>query len=112
MSEGPGDTKEPTPRPYEIRIERAAEKVLTKRRVQADDAERIRGAVDALAEDPRPHPQSSELQGRAGRRLRVGDYRIIYDVDEPHPDYQEPGSGEPVGLITVWAIGHRQGIYG
>jgi len=96
---------------YEIRIERAAEKSLT-RRMRPDDARRIRAAIGALAEDPRPHPQSRELRGREGRRLRVGDYRVIYEVEEPHPDHPEPGERDPPqGLVTILAVGHRQGIY-
>lgn len=104
MSEGPIGNR------YEVRVERAAEKALT-RRMRPDDANRIRRAIGALAEDPRPYPQSRELRGRQGRRLRVGDYRIIYEIDEPHPDHPEPREGEPAGLVKVLAVGHRQGIY-
>lgn len=96
--------------PYEVRVERAADKALA-RRIRRDDAERVRQAIDTLAQDPRP-PQSSVLRGREGRRLRVGDYRVIYEVDEPHSHHPEPGEGEPAGLVTVVAVGHRQGIYG
>lgn len=104
MSEGPISKR------YEVRVERAAEKVLT-RRMQANDADRIRRAIGVLAGDPRPYPQSRELRGRHGRRLRVGDYRVIYEVDEPHPDHPEPGEGDPAGLVRVLAVGRRQGIY-
>lgn len=99
---------------YEVRVERAAEKALT-RRMRPDDAERIRQAIGALADDPRPHPQSRQLSGQEGRRLRVGDYRVIYEVEEPHPDYPEqpaPEEGDPAGLVKVLDVGHRQGIYG
>jgi len=41
----------------------------------------------------------------------VGDYRVIYEVEEPHPDYPEPEYGDPAGLVTVLVVGHRQGIY-
>ncbi len=95
---------------YEVRVERAADKALA-RRIRRDDAERVRRAIDGLARDPRP-PQSSELRGREGRRLRVGSYRVIYEVEEPHPDHPEPGEGEPAGLVKVLAVGHREGIYG
>jgi mRNA interferase RelE/StbE len=96
---------------YEVRVERAAEKALT-RRMQVDDAERIRRAIGGLAEDPRPYPQSLVLRGREGRRLRVGEYRVIYEVEESHPDHPEPEEGDPIGLVTVLEVGHRQGIYG
>lgn len=95
---------------YEIRVERAADKALAKR-IRRDDAERVRQTIDGLARDPRP-PQSIELRGREGRRLRVGSYRVIYEVEEPHPDHPEPGEGDPAGLVTVLDVGHRQGVYG
>jgi mRNA interferase RelE/StbE len=96
--------------PYEVRVERAAEKALTKR-IRPKDGDRIRRAIGGLAHDPRP-PQSSELRGREGRRLRIGNYRVIYEVEEPHPAYSEPKEGEPAGRVSVLAVGHRQGIYG
>lgn len=58
MSEGP------RPGPYEISVERGAEKALAKR-IHPEDAERIRRAIGALAADPRP-PQSIELRGGRG----------------------------------------------
>lgn len=100
---------------YEVIVSRRADKNLDK--LPAQVQERIDAAIDLLAEDPRPHPQSIELQGREGRRLRVGDYRVIYEVEEPHPNYPNPDEGKPgkapwVGLVTVVEAGHRQGIYG
>ncbi|MDP9456661.1 MAG: hypothetical protein CYG60_23830 [Actinobacteria bacterium] len=91
MSEGP-----PSPS-YEIRVERAAAKALAKR-VRQEDAERIRRAIDDLAAEPRP-PQSIELRGREGRRLRVGDYRVIYEVDDDEL------------IVTVLGVGHRRDVY-
>lgn len=35
----------------------------------------------SLAEDPHPR-NSRKLQGREGWRIRVGDYRVIYDIDD------------------------------
>ncbi len=46
-------------------------------------------------------------------RIAAGrDYHIVYRIEEPHPDHPEPEEGEPAGLVTVLAVGHRQGIYG
>jgi mRNA interferase RelE/StbE len=52
-----------------------------------------------LAEDPRP-PASRPLRGRPGYRVRVGDYRIIYTVQDN------------VLLIVVVTLGHRREVYG
>ncbi|CAN5448462.1 hypothetical protein BH20ACT10_BH20ACT10_22990 [soil metagenome] len=91
---------------YRLVFERAAEKAL-KKRVRPDHAERIREALAALAEDPYPR-NSRILQNTENRRLRVGDYRIIYFVEEP-----EAGeSGDAFGTVFVLDVGHRQGIYG
>lgn len=45
-------------------------------------------------------------------RIQVGDYRVVYRIEEPHPDYPEPTEDDPEGLVTVLAVGHRQGVYG
>lgn len=83
---------------YTVRVERAAEKALAKR-IRPEDADRIRDAIASLAEDPRPAIASRKLKGREGYRLRVGDYRVIYDID----DEEE--------IVSVLDVGHRQGIY-
>ncbi len=84
---------------YTVRVERAAEKALAKR-IRPEDADRIREVIAGLAEDPRPAIASRKLKGREGYRLRVGDYRVIYDVDDDEE------------IVNVLDVGHRQGIYG
>ena len=42
-------------------------------------ARRIQGAIELLRENPYP-PKARKLSGRDGYRVRVGDYRILYDV--------------------------------
>ena len=59
---------------------------------------RIEGAIALLAEDPRP-PASRPLTGRAGYRVRVGDYRIIYTIQDD------------MLLIVVVSLGHRRDVY-
>lgn len=55
-------------------------------------------AIDALAEDPKP-PGAIKLQGREGYRLRVGDYRVLYRVDD---EAQE---------VLITRVGHRRNVY-
>ena len=43
----------------------------------------IRGKLDQLAQDPYArNPNVTKLQGRPGYRLRVGDWRIIYELED------------------------------
>jgi mRNA interferase RelE/StbE len=61
---------------------------------------RIRDAIDALSEDPRPHGVKSLQGSRKGHlRLRVGDYRVIYRVEDDR------------FVILVVTIGHRREVY-
>ena len=81
---------------YRIEVRPAAVRAL--RRIDPTMRPRIEGAIALLAQDPRP-PASRPLKGRAGYRVRVGDYRIIYTVQDD------------VLLIVVVALGHRRDVY-
>nr|WP_281070182.1 type II toxin-antitoxin system RelE/ParE family toxin [Paeniglutamicibacter psychrophenolicus] len=74
----------------------AAIRVL--KRIDARDRDRIRGAIALLGEEPRP-PGARALQGRPGLRVRVGDYRIIYTVDDN------------ILVVVVITLGHRRNVY-
>jgi mRNA interferase RelE/StbE len=64
---------------YRIEVERRARKELT--RLPQRDRVRIAGAIDALAEDPRPAGCTPVRAAPRGTyRIRVGDYRVIYAV--------------------------------
>jgi mRNA interferase RelE/StbE len=43
---------------------------------------RIADKVNALAADPKAASNVTPLQGRAGYRMRVGGYRVIFDMEE------------------------------
>jgi mRNA interferase RelE/StbE len=64
---------------YRIEIERRALKALA--RLPEGDRTLVTGALDALAEDPRP-PRCVAVRAapRGTYRLRVGHYRVIYIV--------------------------------
>jgi len=64
---------------YRVDLARVVEKQL--RRLPPGDAARLRGAILALAIDPRP-PGTAKLSGSDYLRLRVGELRIIYVVDD------------------------------
>jgi mRNA interferase RelE/StbE len=53
------------------------------RKLPANARSRIAPKIEELAGDPRGHPASKPLVGRqGGMRLRVGDYRVLYHVDD------------------------------
>ena len=59
---------------------------------------RLQGAIALLALDPRP-PAARTLQGRPGLRVRIGDYRIVYMVQDD------------VLLVIGITLGHRRSVY-
>lgn len=81
---------------YRIELRPAALRAL--RKLDPQIRLRVQGAIALLAQDPRP-PASRPLKGRPGRRVRVGDYRIIYTV------------ADDVLLVVVVTLGHRREVY-
>ena len=63
-----------------VELAPAAQRQL--RRLPPGDAARLRGPILALAIEPRP-PGVVKLAGTDFWRLRVGDLRVIYFVDDP-----------------------------
>jgi len=68
--------------------------------------DRLDSEIDALADDPKP-PGSAKLRGYASSwRVRVGDYRIIYEVDETTKKVSLP-AWRIGGRLTVEALPGR-----
>ena len=67
---------------YRIEVSPAADRDLErlKRRIQRLDFERLRTAVGNLADDPRPHGVRKIKGAETAYRIRVGDYRVVYEV--------------------------------
>jgi mRNA interferase RelE/StbE len=65
--------------PYRVDIAPAAARQL--RRLPPGDAARLRGPILALALEPRP-PGARGLVGSEWWRLRVGDMRLVYTIDD------------------------------
>ncbi len=64
-----------------------------------EDRRRIVSRIRSLTDDPRPRG-CEKLSGRAERfRIRQGDYRIVYGIDDD--DF----------TVTVVRIGHRKDVY-
>ena len=66
----------------ERRVELASAAQRQLRRLPPGDAARLRGPILALAIEPRP-PGSVKLAGTDFWRLRVGELRVIYVIDDP-----------------------------
>jgi mRNA interferase RelE/StbE len=82
---------------YRIEVKRSAAKALKK--IPKAEQKRIADKIDSLAEDL-PNPDTTKMKGNNPfHRIRVGDYRIIYDIQED------------ILLIMVLKIGHRKDIY-
>ena len=82
---------------YTIQFTKQAIKAL--RKMPANDARLIRLKIQDLALDPFSAPNVKTLAGRPGYRLRVGDWRVIFEVDED------------VLLIAILKIAPRGGVY-
>ncbi len=81
---------------YDIKIRKKAQKSLSK--IPTPFQTNIIEKVRKLANDPFP-PQNKKLTGREAWRIRVGNYRIIYEIFESKL------------VILVLNIGHRKNIY-
>lgn len=82
---------------YRVEFTTAAARQLKKLPRSARD--RVLDAIAALEFDPRPHGAKKLVGEQTAWRVRVGDYRVIYDVLDAEL------------LVTVVRAGHRRDIY-
>lgn len=83
---------------YRIVYTKQATKVL--RKLPQNVARLIRKKLGAIAANPRArHNNVTKLQNRPGYRLRVGDWRVIYEIDDDQV------------MILVLKLGSRGGVY-
>jgi len=64
---------------YALIITRPAQKALDS--LPADAYQKVKAAISELATTPRP-PGCRKLVEREGWRIRIGDYRVIYTIDD------------------------------
>lgn len=83
-------------RTYTVVVTVSVRKIILK--LPATVATKIETSLLQLGENPRP-PGCKKLKGRKGYRIRVGDYRIIYEIEDN------------ILRIIVIDIGHRKNIY-
>ena len=81
---------------YSVWVLRRAQKELSN--LPKNTYARLRTRILALADEPRP-PGCRKLSGRDGWRLRVGDYRVVYEIDDA------------MERVTILHVGHRRDVY-
>ncbi len=81
---------------YEVLTTRKANKAIA--RLPDTACQRVKDAITELTNDPRP-PRCVKLSGREGYRIRIGDYRVIYRVDDR------------TQRVEVFRVAHRGDAY-
>jgi len=82
---------------YDVHILNSAEKEIN--RLHLVIYSRVIKKLMSLEDNPRPRGVK-KLTGREEYRLRAGDYRILYTIDDKKH------------LVTISAVGHRSDVYG
>ena len=81
---------------YRVELKKSVLKDLVA--IPAKELRKILAAIRSLADNPRPS-QAKKLSGREQYRLRQGDYRILYAIQDD------------ALIVFVVAVGHRREIY-
>jgi len=81
---------------YTVLLLRRARKGLAD--VPSPAYEKIKETIRDFSNNPRPHG-CKKLVNRPGWRFRVGDYRIVYDIDDNSK------------TVEILDVGHRREIY-
>ena len=81
---------------YQVILPKSVQKELN--RLPDDIAGRILDALSELKEQPRS-PGCKKLRGESAWRIRIGDYRVIYEIHDK------------VLQIIIVTVGHRREVY-
>ena len=82
---------------YRVLLERAVEKELA--RLSDKNHDQIIAAIQALAVNPRPTGCRKLVGTRNDWRIRVGDYRVIYEI------------ADDIRVVRVNRVRHRREVY-
>ena len=82
--------------PYKIVFKKSVAKDLKK--IPKKDVSKILKVIRSLADNPRP-PQAKKLSGQDRYRMRQGNYRILYSIEDTEL------------VITVVKVGDRRDVY-
>ena len=81
---------------YRVELTRSAEKDL--KRIDRSQTGTIYRAIERLQQDPRPHGVRKLVGADRIYRIRIGDYRVIYEIEDD------------VLIVLVVRIAHRKDI--
>lgn len=81
---------------YSVAFKRSAAKELAD--LPARIRRRLAARIGELAQDPRPFG-SEKLSGEEKYRIRQGDYRVVYAIDDGQL------------IVTVFKVAHRRDVY-
>lgn len=81
---------------YEVAFRKSVAKDL--RAIPNADVERILNRINVLADDPRP-PGCERLSGQTRYRIRQGNYRIIYEIEDARL------------VVLIVKVAHRRDVY-
>lgn len=82
---------------YTVIIENKAQKDFLKLSPPHDH--QVKKLIDGLSDEPRPHGVKKLSGTTDGYRVRAGDYRILYTIEERKK------------VVTVYRIRHRREVY-
>lgn len=82
---------------FEVLLERSAEKDL--RRLPESIHDRIVRTINALSRNPRPPGCRKLSGGKDDWRIRIGDYRVIYEIADANQ------------IVRINRVRHRREVY-
>jgi len=82
---------------YRVLVERGAEKDLS--RLTSEVHARVITAIQVLATNPRPSGCRKLAGSKGDWRIRVGDYRVVYEI------------ADQIRIVRVNRVRHRREVY-
>ncbi len=82
---------------YRVEVKEPAIKELAK--LQPDIGRKILASIESLASNPRPRQSIKLRESPSSYRLRVGDYRVLYQINDAEK------------MIIIIKVGHRRDVY-
>ena len=83
--------------PYEILLEKGAERDFKK--LPKNIQKRVLNQILKLKENPRPIGVRKITDSKNDWRIRIGDYRVVYEIDDKKK------------IIKIFRIRHRKEVY-